>query len=310
MNTPYIKTIELHFSNICTGDCVICSKSHGNKSNPKAGNDYINAVIENLKRIDFDQIQVGGDGDSFLSEQFIPGLRRLRKEFPDKVICLYSNCSRMVPPISDILVKEKLLHQLQVRVDTIDPDLYFQSTRLHFYKLEENLSYFLKINDFTQVTIIYFPLYKYEEHCRKYLNKQHGTYFKRINKTLLQDEYSRVINYFLSMPCKDRSKLDYRLSGICLWGERTDIPYTPGVCSQLNGAFKNQTYIYPNGDIGLCPYDDGQDTFILGNIYKDNLAEVWESERRKQFIQYIEEGKIDYYPCINAEACNTRNVED
>lgn len=308
MLKPYIRVIELHFSNRCTGDCVICSKAHGYDSPEKATHEYIDAVIENLKRIDFDQIQVGGDGDSFLNENFIPALRKLRKEFPTKTICLYSNCSRMAPPISDILIKEKLLHQLQVRVDTINPDLYFQSTRLHFYKLEENLSYFLKSNDFTQVTIIYFPLYKYEEHCYTYLNKQHGTHFKRINKSLLQDEYSRVVNYFLSMPCKNPEKLDYRLSGICLWGEREDIPYTPGVCSQLNGAFKNQTYIYPNGDIGLCPYDDGQDTFILGNIFKDKLDEVWESDRRRRFISYIEEGRIKDYPCCNPEACATRNI--
>jgi radical SAM protein with 4Fe4S-binding SPASM domain len=303
-----IPIIETHWSNKCTGDCVICSKAHGGDSQALAGHDYADALIENLRRVDFDQIQVGGDGDSFLNEYFIPGLRKLRKAFPDKVICLYSNCSRMVPPISDILVKEKLLHQLQVRVDTINPDLYFQSTRLHFYKLEENLSYFLKINDFTQVTIIYFPLYKYEEHCKLYLNKQHGTHFKRINKTLLQDEYRRVVNYFLNMPRKDLNRLDYRLSGICLWGERSDIPHTPGVCTQLEAAFKNQIYIYPNGNIGLCPYDDGQDTFILGNMYHDWIDEVWEGERRKKFIQYIREGKMEEYPCINPVACGTRDI--
>lgn len=302
LNKPYIPIVELHFSNRCTGSCVICSDAHGYDSFPYCTEEVFKHIIENLKTIDFGVIQVGGDGDSFLNPFFFDALRLLRKHFPDKTLTLFTNGFMLTPANSHTIINEHLLDNVETRIDTINPKLFKQSTGLDFKVVSDNITYFMSKSTKIKTHIIYFPLFLYEECVETYLDKS-PTDFYKIDKSLLQNEYLLVYQYFKSRVVN--GPFNFRISEICLWGERDDVFMdTETPCSQLNGAFKNQVYIYPNGNYGLCPFDDGQDTFIFGNVTTHNLAEAYTGETRKKFIQDIADMKYAGRGCcINPKAC-------
>ena len=302
LNKPYIPIVELHFSNTCTGRCVICSDAHGYDSFPYCTEDVFKHIITNLKTVDFGVIQVGGDGDSFLNPYFFEALRLLRKNFPDKPLTLFTNGFMLTPSNSDVIIKERLLDNVETRIDTINPVLFKQSTGLDFNVVSNNIGYFMSKSADIKTHIIYFPLFIYEQCVREYLDKE-PTDFYKIDKGLLKNEYLLVYTHFKSKVVK--GPFNFRISEICLWGEREDaFINTETVCSQLNGAFKNQVYIYPNGNYGLCPFDDGQDTFVFGNVATDNLAEAYVGGKRKQYIQDITDMKYAGKGCcINPKAC-------
>jgi MoaA/NifB/PqqE/SkfB family radical SAM enzyme len=205
-----------------------------------------------------------------------------------------------------------VINELWVRIDSLNAKIYHWSTGLILWGILDNIKYFASKNDYIKFGVIYFPLYKYEEYCLKYLNKK-PTYFD-VNrlKEPLEDEWETVKEYFSSIPSK--RKIEFMYSGICLWGEREDVtlPSNPVPCTRLpenDGAFDNLVLIYPNGDVGLCAYDDYQDTFILGNILKDSLADIWNGEKRQQFISSIRNGKyLGKYPCSNPACCYFYNT--
>jgi len=316
----FIHTIELHFSNKCSGDCICCSKAHGGDSKQMVSKEVVEATIRNLKHVEFNWLQLGGDGDSFLNPVFIPSLRRYRAEFPNKGLCLFTNGSLLTKNMTDVLTSERLLDDIQTRIDSLNPDLYRQSTGMSLDKVIDNIKYFFLQNDFIRYHIIYFPLYAYKHMCKKVLNKDVPAHWHRIDESLLRDESAEVRKFFYTLPRNEKmteAQMNFRISPICLWGEREDIPPAFNKsCTQLperKGCFRNQVYIYPNGNIGCCAYDDAQNTFVIGNVLESDTAvnDLWASDKRVKIINDVREGKYyGKYPCTNPDACGMYFVDN
>ena len=67
---------------------------------------------------------------------------------------------------------------------------------------------------------------------------------------------------------------------------------------------KTETWIYPNGNIGMCPYEDRQiEEFSLGNIMKEHILDIFYSEKRMNVIKNIENNVYKDYPCNNPRLC-------
>ena len=88
---PWPATIELHFSNRCTGDCVVCSKAHGGHRPPLMSDQVFERLVDRLvgtgQRF---QLQLGGDGDALLHPYFVHYCRVLKRRLPDSWRCLYT----------------------------------------------------------------------------------------------------------------------------------------------------------------------------------------------------------------------------
>jgi len=301
----HIKTIELHFSNRCTGNCRICSKKHGGFHQSFADNKYVDKIIDDLKEIKCDVLQTGGDGDAFLHPKYIDYLRKIKKAYPNQRVCLYTSMFSFTPERADIIVREKLLDEVNLRLDTIQPELYRWHTGFDFEVTMRNIRHFRKINDCIDFTVIYFPLYKYVEICRRELGKE-PVYFKEDEvRHLLKNEEYETYGFIRSFG--GQRDIMTRRSGVCLWAERINAKSDYSVsCKHLpevEGAFTWQCLVYPNGDVGLCAYDDGQDTFVYGNIFKEALADIWNSDRKKSLIDAIRAGAYTQFPCNNRKCC-------
>jgi hypothetical protein len=90
-----------------------------------------------------------------------------------------------------------------------------------------------------------------------------------------------------------------------LWAER----HNPALKADLEMkcqrtyCFDSTCYIWTDGDIGICGYDDGQDTMIVGNVLQETISQIWTGEKRMQMIKNVEERRITGYPCINPKCC-------
>ena len=327
-----IPIVELHFSNKCTGSCIICSEAHGENNIVFCTEEVVDKIIENLKEIDFDIVQVGGDGDSFINKDvFFYALRRLRIEFPDKHLCLYTNASMLTDTNGRTIVEEKLLDEIVTRIDTLNLTLFKQSTGLSLGRVLSNIKRFFLINDCVKYVLVYFPLYGYRDLCLKMLGREPARW-NRLDSTLLKNEIVEMKKYFDDLPKHpNMPSYFFRGSPVSLWGERKDLSPRDVDCFQVDqeafdkyvkygltggrlcvhGSFLNQTYIYPDGSVGLCPYDDRQDTFICGNLMKgDSLADIWVSDKRLQMIQDVKDRKYNgKYPCIDPIACGMYDIK-
>lgn len=304
---PFIPIIELHFSNRCTGSCIMCSRAHGYNAFPYCTRIVFDAIKRNLQLVDFNVIQLGGDGDSFLNPNFLDFVKELREMFPDKTLTLFTNGYMLNKENSDRIINDRLLNNLETRIDTLDPDLFAQSTGLDLRVIVANLKYFMEHNTSVKNHIVYFPLFLYRECVREKMNKE-PTNYEWIDESLFKNEYKEVYSLFHSF-ITNEELFNFRISEVCLWGERSDATPRVHECSQLNGAFKNQIYIYPNGNIGVCPYDDGQDTFLLGNVLTNDIDKVWTSRKRAIIIEDIKAGVyVGRYPCIDPVACDSFDI--
>ena len=304
-----IKTLELHVSNKCTGTCKICCKCFSpNKFKPAfATPEYFRRVIECLKDVDCHELQTSGYGDAFLNPIYLDGLRAIRNAYPSQRIVLYTSAFSLTPERTDRIIRERLLDEINVRVDTTNPQVYAWHTGMNLGQILANMEYFRKHNELIDLTIIYFPLHLYALTCRRILGKEPAFFHEAEVAGLLRDEEKEVYAMIEAMPGPLRIRT--RRSGICLWAERYDAPFDHSVpCRQLDDAFNWQMLIYPNMDCGLCPYDSGQDTLIYGNIFRESIASAWNGDARKRMIDRVRSNEIKDFPCNNRKCCSFYDV--
>jgi hypothetical protein len=292
-----IPEIELAFCNACTADCYMCSKVHGWHNEPLMSWDVFIAAFEQMQDVDFDIVQLGGDGDSFLNPIFIDSLRNLKIRFHHKKRVLYSSFALFKPEYIDVIVSEGLITHLCTRVDSLDKELYETATGLQQDAVFENIDYFIKKNRAIRFDINYASIPRYKAICKKVLNKE--PYYWRPELDRAVDEFEQVKKRF------DHNKIgkvnDIAMS---LWAERIDpaIEKCQGNCERQY-CFDSTMYIWTDGDVGICGYDDGQDALIYGNILKTPIKRLWASEEKQDVINRVRNGEVQGYPCVNPKAC-------
>jgi MoaA/NifB/PqqE/SkfB family radical SAM enzyme len=287
---------------------VVCSKAHGGNRQHFVSDDVIVQTITRLietGKADY-KLQLGGDGDAFLHPKFLDYVQAMRFSLPEAWRCLYSSGFSLTKERADRIQGGGLLNELQVRIDSLDPQTYYESTGMFLDVVLENLRYFASINTHARFCIIYLPLHRYRQFCETILGKP-PTYFGRIDESRLRDEWADVQEYFGSM--KGPRDVETRVTGLSLWAERTDCEFSDYPCPRLPenvpGDMARQLYVYPNGDYGLCGYDDGQDTFILGNVFEHSINEVWNGPTMQGYMNRVRSRTAQFHPgcCINSKAC-------
>lgn len=313
MKTTLPKTIEWHFTNACTGDCVICSKAHG-QGNPRFMTpDVFEKACERLvetEKSDY-EFQLGGDGDPFLNPFFLNPthvnyLQCLRRTFPKAHLCLFTSGFSLTRERSRQVTASNLLDRVEVRIDSLQPKLYEQSTGMPLRVVRDNIETFAFYNKGIRLCIIYAPIYLYRQRCERVLSKA-PTYFQRVDESLLRNEWPEVQRWVKYMP--GIGPAYSRITGLSLWAERTDCAFSDSPCPRLPendpGDMVRQLYIYPNGDYGFCGYDDGQCEFILGNVFEHSISDVWFGPKMLEYMERIRNRTPEDHPpcCVNPKAC-------
>lgn len=293
-----IPEIELAFCNACTADCYICSKKHGGHNEPLMSWTVFKTAVDHMKEVDFNIIQTGGDGDSFLNNIYIDALRELRRNFPKKKIVLYSNFALFNNDRANVIIEEHLLDEVNVRIDSLDPRIFFECTGLAQNVVFDNIDYFIGTKGSRIVlNINYAQIKRYKDACYNELGV-FPMHWRPALDYAREDEYLDIKKRFDGATCVNRIALS-------LWAERCNpaIKPNPNYKCMRQHCFDSTMYIWTDGDVGICGYDDGQDTFIYGNIMKESIAQLWSGPERQKCIQRVRNRDIVGYPCINPKAC-------
>lgn len=291
-----IPEIELAFSNACTAACYICSPTHGGLANPTMPLSVFDACVQHMKNINFDIVQTGGDGDSFLNPIFIDSLRTLRKEFPRAKIVLYSNFELLTPERADVIIGENLLTDIYTRIDSLVPAISKACTGLDSETVFSNIDYFLSKNRKISFQINYSNIKEYYNKCVSVL----GTtpfFWKEKLCDAPDDEYVAIMRRFANSKF---SRITHSL-----WAERHNpaLKAEPDMACERTYCFDNTCYVWPDGRVGICGYDDGQDSMIVGNVMDESIEEIWTCESRMGMIEKVRNRGIKGYPCVNPKCC-------
>jgi hypothetical protein len=307
-----IPEIELNFSNACTANCFICAKAHGRGNVPLMLAKVFEAVVEQLHDVDFDLIQTSGNGDCFLHPQFTHCLQELRSQFSSAKLVNYSNFALYSPEMADWILGGKLLDEQFTRIDSLDAKIFERSTGISRDLVLGNLEYWIRHNETVKLTIGYSSVPEYYRKCREVLGKPpfHGP-FSEAEVAAMPDEYEMVRTYFGAIPT-EREIAFYRINQ-SLWAERED-PRTPADPSspcpkERGGILGRVAWICPNGDMSVCGYDDQQDTFIAGNVLQEHLLDIWNGEKRREWLEGIRQRRHKAYPC-NPRCCKLYGDHD
>jgi sulfatase maturation enzyme AslB (radical SAM superfamily) len=298
MTNKHIHEIELNTSNLCGANCIFCSRPHGVGDTFFMEPDTFAVLVEQLKDIDFDIIQTSGNGETFLNPHYLDYVRTLKREFPDKPRWIYNNFSMMTKERADAIVNERLFDRVHVTIDSLVPWVYERSKRLNFERTMKNLEYFISINDAVPLVILYNDIKLYYARVAEWGLRPANDNFTDAELEQVTDELEDMRERFGT-----RDNVTVCQVNPCLWGERGQAvkdPKTP--CPKLD-IIENVTWVLPSGNVTACCYDDNQDAFICGNIHDEHLLDIFNGEKRREFIEGIKARKYTDYPCTSPGMC-------
>lgn len=292
-----IPEVELAFSNSCTASCYICSPVHGGDNEPFMSQQVFNKCVERLKEISFQMLQTGGDGESLLNPIYLDSLRTLRRTFPDCTIVLYNNFSILEPAIADQLIQEHLIDRLFTRIDSLNPAIARTCSGLDFNIVAANIDYFCSKNKRIYFQINYSNIQGYYNKCRSVLGIEPVNWHPMLFDAPA-DEFEAIQKRFPKASKYDRIKQS-------LWAERHNplLNSEPDMQCGREYCFDSTLYIWTDGDVGICGYDDGQDKLIYGNIMVNSIPELWYSPVKQRCIDTVHNRWLKEYPCINPKCC-------
>lgn len=296
----YIPEIELNFENSCLARCFMCSEPHGSGNIKRMPDKVFNEVAKQLKDVKFDEVQTSGNGDALLHPKYFNYLTWLRTEFPKAKIHFYSSFAMMTQERADKFIDGQLINKMFTRIDTLNSDIFYKSTKLSLERVLENIDYFIrKSNGKIQLSIGYSNIKTYFDLCNIVIGKRPLFWpFENEDFESFKDEYQNLQNRFQS------NGVIVNKINQSLWAERTQATPDHGAQCPKLPIFKKVIWICPNGDVSVCGYDDKQSDMICGNIIEEHMLDIWHGERRKEILTQIQRREIIKYPCISPACCN------
>jgi hypothetical protein len=297
-----IEEIELNVSNVCTAECVICSRPHGCGNSPFMEEPVFEEMIKQLHDVKFKLVQTSGNGEAFLNPHYLDYVETLKTEFPHAPRWTYNNFSLLDKERANRIILDKLFDKVHVRIDSLHKWIFERNSNLNQDRVFENLEYFLSVNTRIPVVILYNDIKKYYKKCISWLGKRPSRdFFTDEELQQVPDEADQIKKHFQQFT---NVPLTVCTIGHSLWGERMRAPKdTTTPCPKFN-VISKVTWVCPNADVSVCCYDDNQRDFVAGNIMEDHILDIFYGEKRKETLRKIKNREITDYPCTNPKCCS------
>ncbi|MFC1809085.1 radical SAM/SPASM domain-containing protein [Candidatus Omnitrophota bacterium] len=309
-----LTSINLSLSARCSADCIFCPLTKDQVFEKDfMPFEYIEKIINELtsstfkKRHNIEVISVGENGDVFLHKDAVDILRYIRKRMPYVKIVVYTNFRMFTPEKIDAVIKEDLLDFIGCNIDGSSAENYFRVKKTDFDKVMKHLRYFMavrkKICRDIPILIENLTYYNYVKAVYSHL----GVLPKKVKScdfNNVKDDYAEIeklIRPLLSHP-KDRFLRTVPIA----WAEREasrvedHAQYTCPILDRI----KKEAFITPSGIWYACCFDAYAE-LILGNVIKDSIQTIYESKKRVELINRLENKKFVEIgsPCAAIDCC-------
>ena len=274
LDTPYNLSFEV--SSFCNAHCVYCAHSgeHG-QFEGNMSEEIFHKVLSDARGFKHKIKKCGmfGFGESLCN----PKLPEMIKEANDSglvdAVDLTTNGLLLTPALSDKLI-EAGLGTIRISIQGIDADMYWRicRVRVNFEKFLDNLRYLYVHRGGAKVRLKIADIaIKDVPDGEKRFVDIFGSMADSVFVEHIMPIYSTV----------DYDSLDRDIEGEALGGrERVEQTKINKVCHR---AFY-RCRIRANGDITAACCDSTQDV-AFGNVYRQNLVDVWNGEERRLFLQ-------------------------
>lgn len=268
-NSNFPKIIEIQFHNLCNANCLICPYK-----NMKYKTEYMN---ENLFYKFLNEIDDGKltriipylNNEPFIQKDYIDKVEKIRKKCPNTEIEISTNVSMLdeqkvekLLPLNLTELRLSVFGYSNITYKKIMPCLNKEKVYRNLNIISEK---FKESN-----TIISIVMIDNDE-----INENEFTEMKKLAEKL---EFKFERWGFL-----DRSKnVCYKNNGI----------YNNNVCGCEQNRPLERMHILANGDVILC-CQDWKHSMIIGNIEKNSIEEVWNSEKYNYLRNAIYKEKWD-----------------
>jgi hypothetical protein len=262
------------------------------------GWDVFNALVEQMKDIEFEQIQTSGNGEAFLNPNYLDYISILRKEFPNHTMWTYNNFSQWTPERTRRIVDEGLFDRVHVRIDSLKKWIFEKASNLNQETVFNNLIYFLEYNKDIPVTILYNNVNDYYERCRRVLNKRPARdYFTDDELSRIPDEEQAILDHFQAL---SDVPIDMCRIGHSLWGERTSCEKDGEAKCPKFDIISSNIWVCPNGDTSVCCYSKDTEVFtdegwkLFPDLTGNELVLSRKSDGDTEWVDIVDMQKYKY----------------
>ncbi len=295
--------VELSYN--CNLSCSMCG--FGKEANPYSKSKFL--TFENYKKIlhqigdKAKTIRLNGRGESTIHPDFVEILNYTKEQYPNVNINLFSNFSFNNKRILEALINNRV--QLFISMDSSEAEelkTIRKGARFHF--IEENIRC---LHNLPNRPFIIFTIQEANIHRIYDIAKfAYGNKCQILYNTIRRDE---GIETFVDMVNEKNQSISAQFQRVtelysnsnlqCLYPDQlAGIRLKVAKPTQTHGTMQS----CPALDQELCIFYDGTTTpcnmfnpYVYGNIFKQSLNEIWNSQERLDFLVFHK----NHYYCQN-----------
>lgn len=314
-----LTNINLSLSSACSANCIFCPIDQKRDGLRNMSISLVQKIINEIKSKEFTQkhnieiVSVGENGDVFLHPEAIAIMRMIRKELPYVKIVVYTNFRVFTPEKIDIVLGEKLIDFVGCNIDGASAKNYKKVKKTDFDIVMKHLRYFITIRRQQWKDI---PLLVSALTYHDYVNAVYKHFEKLPHKVVFEGDVNTIKDDFndikdFIMPLLKHPKDKFLRTLPIAWAERamsSVASYKDYTCPQLS-RIRKEAFIDPRGIWYACCFD-GLTELHLGDVNKEFLAEIFQSDKRKEFILRLEKRQFKDIggPCSSVDCCQRLEI--
>jgi radical SAM protein with 4Fe4S-binding SPASM domain len=252
-----MKVLGIELTNKCNARCKFCINSKFAKYGDMS-DEILDKVLTDAQEFDLETICINNIGESFLCENIIKKIKRIRDTFPNTLIRVFSNGSFLTDEILEQLKELKV--SLNISLNSSSPDGRKERMGLNdFDKVKKMIDKGIEIGAITNVTFV--DLYPLEQ-----------------NLKVFSSEKERFLKFY-----------PQPLGQIIPYANFAGDTYTTQKPKKYCNRAIRELVILFDGTVTLCCMSALKTDF--GNVKDKTLKEIWTSKQRQDYKLFAEKGE-------------------
>jgi len=270
---PYPRHVMIQTTSFCDSGCIMCPWPRVKSRFPQGHMTdelYHKIVAELAKHPEVEQVMPYLMNEPLCDPKIVERIKLAREARPEAKIYIVSNGCRLSPKLSEELI-ESGLDWIVFSVHAIEPETYKAITgRGDFPRIRNGIVDFTrrareagKHSDFVAINIT------------------------RVRPQVTDEEVERAINFWRENGINQVAYIDgyiSRAGTIDVWGHGKPRRERIAGCNTMWAYI--MFHILYNGDVAPCCMD-WERRVKLGNVYGQTIEEVWNGEKRREFLRLL-----------------------
>jgi radical SAM protein with 4Fe4S-binding SPASM domain len=274
----YPPTFNLEPTNLCNLSCQMCPRDKSQRKFGYLDMNLFKKIVDEAKNFGARHFVLHKDGEPLLHKNIIEIVQYIKQSHKGNTTYISTNGLLLAPEKSEGLIKA-LLDQLHISIGAATPETYLKIRGGNLEIVENNIKRFLALK-------------------KSLSSKKPVVTLQIIKMTETLSEISLFLNKWRSY------QVNFSIPNFLTWGG-----------AENNAIMKEQKQKkrYPchslwfapsinwDGKVSICCIDWNNEE-IIGDLSRQTLAEIWQSDKIKQYRQYHLSGEYNKIPlCRN---CN------